>query len=166
MELPAPQLRRALESSLSVQRWVDDVVAAAPFASPDELLQVAAAAATPLTPAEIDEALAHHPRIGERPAGTTRSQRFSRREQASPDADDPTLAAAMTAGNAAYEERFGRVFLIRAAGRTRTEILAELHRRLELDDSAERAIVAGQLREIALLRLDALLRDPRAQEAR
>jgi len=63
------------------------------------------------------------------------------------------LAAAIAAGNAAYERRFGRVFLIRAAGRTRAEILGELRRRLELDDAAELAIVGEQLREIALLRL-------------
>ncbi|HEV7949033.1 MAG TPA: 2-oxo-4-hydroxy-4-carboxy-5-ureidoimidazoline decarboxylase, partial [Glaciihabitans sp.] len=54
---------------------------------------------------------------------------------------------------AAYEARFGRVFLIRAAGRSRAEILSELTRRLELDDETELAIVGEQLRDIALLRL-------------
>ncbi|WNB86548.1 2-oxo-4-hydroxy-4-carboxy-5-ureidoimidazoline decarboxylase [Cellulomonas sp. ATA003] len=101
-------------------------------------------------PAEIDEALSHHPRIGERATGISRS------EQASADADDPELVDAMARGNVAYEERFGRIFLIRAAGRSRREILAELDRRLVLDDDAERAEVAQQLREIAGLRLRTL----------
>ncbi|MCY7325058.1 MAG: OHCU decarboxylase, partial [Microbacteriaceae bacterium] len=57
-------------------------------------------------------------------------------------------------GNRRYEHRFGRVFLIRAAGRSRAEILAELERRLLLDDQTELAIVGGQLLEIALLRLE------------
>ena len=69
---------------------------------------------------------------------------------------DPELAGALLAGNQAYEEKFGRVFLIRAAGRSRAEILAELHRRLELDPDAELQQVAAELRDIALLRIPQL----------
>jgi 2-oxo-4-hydroxy-4-carboxy-5-ureidoimidazoline decarboxylase len=136
-----------------VERWVADVAAAAPFDDLDALLAFAAEAATPLAPAEIEEALAHHPRIGEKPAAGATGADHSRREQASADADDPTLAARMAAGNAAYEERFGRIFLIRALGRSRAEILAELERRMTLDPDEELAVVGEQLREIALLRL-------------
>src|SRR5690606_28869007 len=110
-------------------------------------------AATPLAEAEVDEALAHHPRIGERARGVGSAQDFSRREQASSDADDPALAVAVAAGNAAYEARFGRVFLIRAAGRSRAEILAELERRLANDPGTELAELGEQLRQIAALRL-------------
>ena len=63
----------------------------------------------------------------------------------------------LVAGNAAYEERFGRVFLIRAAGRDAEAILAELDRRLGNDDATERAETVDNLRQIALLRLEALL---------
>ena len=66
-------------------------------------------------------------------------------------ADDDV--AAIAAGNAAYEERFGRVFLIRAAGRTPGEIRAALERRLHNDPDAETIEATGQLAEIALLRL-------------
>jgi 2-oxo-4-hydroxy-4-carboxy-5-ureidoimidazoline decarboxylase len=145
-------LRDALTAALGVRRWVDEVVAGAPYGTLDELV-AAARAATPLTPAEVDEALAHHPRIGERPAGTGAAQQHSRREQASSDADDPELAARLAAGNAAYEQRFGRIFLVRAAGRTRAEIVAELERRLTLDDATEATVVAGELRDIAVRRL-------------
>ncbi|MFP5282722.1 MAG: 2-oxo-4-hydroxy-4-carboxy-5-ureidoimidazoline decarboxylase, partial [Actinomycetes bacterium] len=55
-----------------------------------------------------------------------------------------------------YEEKFGRVFLIRAAGRSRPEILAELRRRLELDPETEAGIVGAELRDIALLRIPQL----------
>jgi 2-oxo-4-hydroxy-4-carboxy-5-ureidoimidazoline decarboxylase len=142
-----------LRTALGVERWVADVAAAGPFDDLDALLAVAAEAATPLAPAEIEEALAHHPRIGERAAGSGSSAEHSRREQASADADDPTLAARMAEGNAAYEARFGRIFLIRALGRSRAEILAELDRRLQLSDEEELVVVGEQLREIALLRL-------------
>jgi 2-oxo-4-hydroxy-4-carboxy-5-ureidoimidazoline decarboxylase len=57
----------------------------------------------------------------------------------------------------AYEERFERVFLIRASGRTGPQILAELDRRLGNDPATERAETVSQLREIALLRLEQVL---------
>jgi hypothetical protein len=40
-------------------------------------------------------------------------------------------------GNARYEARFGRVFLIRAKGRSGEEILQALHARLENSDAQE-----------------------------
>lgn len=160
IDLPPAELRADLTAALSITRWVDDVAAAAPFTSLDELLAVASAAATPLSQAEIDEAMAHHPRIGEKPAGEGAAQSFSRSEQASVDADDAELAASLARGNADYEARFDRVFLIRAAGRSRAEILAELRRRIELDDATELAIVGEQLRDIALLRLEKTFADP------
>lgn len=60
-------------------------------------------------------------------------------------------------GNRRYEERFGRVFLIRAAGRSAEEILAVLNRRLENTAEDELAATAAALREIAILRLEGLL---------
>ncbi|MGC5167389.1 2-oxo-4-hydroxy-4-carboxy-5-ureidoimidazoline decarboxylase [Luteimicrobium sp. DT211] len=155
--LTAAAMRDALLPALAVRRWADDVLAGAPYDSVDALVEAATAAATPLTDAELDEALAAHPRIGERPSAEhgEAEARFSRTEQASSDAGDPALAARLAEGNRAYEGRFGRVFLIRAAGRTRAEILAELDRRLALDDDQERAVVAEQLREIMALRLRA-----------
>ncbi|MGY4856548.1 2-oxo-4-hydroxy-4-carboxy-5-ureidoimidazoline decarboxylase [Cryobacterium sp. AP23] len=152
------ELRTALLACLAVPRWAEDVAGQAPFGSVAELTEAARQAATPLARAEIDQAMAEHPRIGEKPTGTSQAAGFSRAEQASVDADDAELAAAIAAGNRNYEERFDRVFLIRAAGRSRREILAELQRRLTLDDDTEAAIVGSELRDIALLRLAVLAR--------
>jgi 2-oxo-4-hydroxy-4-carboxy-5-ureidoimidazoline decarboxylase len=149
-------LRVELRACLAVPRWIDEVAAKAPFASVDDLLSAGRQAANPLTPEEVDSALADHPRIGDKPVGDGAAQRFSRAEQESLDEDDAETAAAIAEGNAIYEKRFDRVFLIRAAGRTRGEILAELNRRIRLDDDEEFAIVEQQLREIALLRLEKL----------
>jgi 2-oxo-4-hydroxy-4-carboxy-5-ureidoimidazoline decarboxylase len=155
MNVTESSLREGLAASLNVNRWIDEVAARGPFATPAELLAVAAEAATPLSPSEIDEAIAHHPRIGEKPVGEGASQEFSRAEQSALGDEDALTAEQLAAGNAAYEERFGRVFIIRAAGRTRAEILEELTRRLELPNASELEIVGTQLREIALLRLEA-----------
>jgi len=143
-----------LRAALGVERWVTDLSAASPFDSLEALLAAAHTAATPLAPEEVDEAISHHPRIGEKPVGQGTAQDFSRREQGD-DGNAATLAG-IAKGNAAYEERFGRIFIIRAAGRSKEEILAELHRRLALPPAEEASIVGEQLRDIALLRLEKL----------
>ena len=147
-------LRVDLRACLAVPRWIDEVAVEAPFASVEDLLEAGRAAANPLTPEEVEAALADHPRIGDKPDGEGAAQAFSRSEQASLGDDDAETAATIAEGNAIYEKRFDRVFLIRAAGRSRAEILAELNRRIRLDDDEEFVIVEQQLREIALLRLE------------
>ena len=161
MDAPGPEvgeaeLREGLTACLHVPRWVDDVVGRGPYSSLDALLAVAAEAATPLSPDEVDQAMADHPRIGERPHGGGAAASFSRAEQASSRTDDEQLAARLAAGNAAYEARFGRVFLIRAAGRSRQEVQGELQRRLKNDEGEEAAESKEQLRQIAALRLRSL----------
>ena len=143
--------RDQLLSCLAVPRWADDVLAGQPYADRDALIASADSAARTLSDEELEQALSAHPRIGER--GGSQSQR----EQAGVDSDSGDTAARLAAGNAAYEQRFGRVFLIRAAGRDAEEILAELDRRLGNDDDAERGETVDNLRQIALLRLEGVL---------
>jgi hydroxyisourate hydrolase len=154
------ELRELLTACLHVGRVADEVTARAPFADGAALLAAFREAAE-LDAGEVDEAMASHPRIGERPTGSGRAAAFSRREQgAAADADDEELAARLADGNARYEARTGRVFLIRAAGRSRAEILAELERRIELPADEETRIVASELRDIALLRLASAVGEP------
>jgi len=143
----------ALRPCIDVTRWCEDIVDRRPFDSVDSLVAEAAQAADPFTTEEIDSALAHHPRIGERAGGDSREATMSRSEQAGVDPSDADVQQALRDGNLAYEERFGRVFLIRAAGRSAGEILSSLRERLQHDPASEERIIAGQLREIALLRL-------------
>ncbi len=142
-----------LAACLPVPRWVAAVADGRPYGGWRALEAAAGAAATDLDDAELAAALAAHPRIGERASGPEHRAEQSAREQSGVDSGDPEVADALAAGNAAYEERFDRVFLIRAAGRDAPEVLAELERRLGNDDATERAETVGQLREIALLRL-------------
>ncbi len=155
MSIDAEGLRAALLAALAIPGWADRVVTGAPYDGVDALVGAAITAATPLTASDIGEALGAHPRIGERRDGEDPQARFSRAEQAASADPDETLAALLAAGNAAYERRFGRVFLIRAADRGRAEIIAELIRRLANDDAEELAEVGEQLRQIMALRLRA-----------
>ncbi|MGH3361489.1 MAG: 2-oxo-4-hydroxy-4-carboxy-5-ureidoimidazoline decarboxylase [Nocardioides sp.] len=153
--LPEAEAREQLATCLDVPRWVDTVLEGRPYADGGALLKVAEVAAQTLDDAELESALDRHPRIGER-AGSGHDENHSAREQAGVDPADADLARRLAAGNLAYEDRFDRVFLIRAAGRTGPEILAELERRLGNDGETERAETVTQLREIALLRLGQL----------
>jgi 2-oxo-4-hydroxy-4-carboxy-5-ureidoimidazoline decarboxylase len=154
--LPEAAARERLAGCLDVERWVDTVLVGRPYADLGALRHVAATAAGSLSEEELEQALARHPRIGER-AGAGHDAAHSTREQAGVDHRDADVTQRLAAGNRAYEERFDRVFLIRAAGRDAEEILAELTRRLDNDDTTERDETVAQLREIALLRLEGLV---------
>ena len=147
----------ALRPCIDISRWVEAVAGARPFSSRDELLDFAAQAANPFTPGEVEAAMAHHPRIGERPTAASTEASMSRSEQAGVDPADADVAEALARGNREYEEKFGRVFLIRAAGRSAQDILAALNQRLSNSPEQEDRIVAQQLREIAVLRLEGLI---------
>lgn len=141
-----------LRPCLDVERWVADVVSRRPYPSIDELIAAGESSAYPLTEAEVDSALAHHPRIGEGATGDSREADLSRTEQPDLDHGDH-VRQRLRAGNRQYEDRFGRVFLIRAAGRDAEEILTALEQRLTHDPDTEITVVADELRQIAILRL-------------
>ncbi|HEY7044076.1 MAG TPA: 2-oxo-4-hydroxy-4-carboxy-5-ureidoimidazoline decarboxylase [Nocardioidaceae bacterium] len=153
--LAADEAQRTVDPCLGVRRWVDEVVAGRPYADLAALVVQAKASAENLSDGELAEALARHPRIGERAdpdvAGGQEAD-HSRREQSGV-SDHPELADRLQKGNRRYEDRFGRVFLVRAAGRSGTQILDELERRLDNDDETERRETVCALREIAVLRL-------------
>ncbi|MBD5787726.1 2-oxo-4-hydroxy-4-carboxy-5-ureidoimidazoline decarboxylase [Cellulosimicrobium terreum] len=150
------QARDVVLACAHVARWADEVAAARPFASVGDAARAALTAADPWTDSEVDAALARHPRIGERAAGEDSDARMSRSEQSGLDLSDD-VTTRLADGNRAYEEKFGHVFLIRAAGRSAEEILAQLTERLGNDARTERANAARNLREIAALRLEGAL---------
>ncbi|MDQ3628624.1 MAG: 2-oxo-4-hydroxy-4-carboxy-5-ureidoimidazoline decarboxylase [Actinomycetota bacterium] len=160
--LPDAEVRRLLASCLDVPRWVEEVTAGRPYVGRDDLLGQARQSAAGLTPAEVESALARHPRIGE-PAGAGHDADFSRREQSGVGVEAASVAEALRIGNARYEARFDRIFLVRAAGRSAPEILAELERRLRNSAGDEMVDVVTALGEIAVLRLDHLI-DASSQE--
>ncbi|KRF35300.1 hypothetical protein ASG94_14460 [Nocardioides sp. Soil805] len=151
-ELDDATARGRLLTCLDVPRWADDVLAGRPYDDLDQVEARMVAAAATITDDELERALARHPRIGERADAARHDAGHSTREQAGVDGDDEDVAARLAAGNRAYEARFDRVFIIRAAGRDAHEVLDELGRRLGNGDGAERAETLDQLTQIALLR--------------
>ncbi|MEO7373952.1 MAG: 2-oxo-4-hydroxy-4-carboxy-5-ureidoimidazoline decarboxylase [Terrimesophilobacter sp.] len=146
------QILAILRPCLAIERWVSEIADSRPYLDLDALLRTASIAASPFTMGELDAALAHHPRIGDRVEGTSTEARHSRAEQAGVSGTDAT-AQALADGNRAYERVFHRVFLIRAAGRSATDILGALKERLKNSAEEEAVIIETQLREIAAIRL-------------
>ncbi len=157
-ELTEADAQAELHSCLAVPRWIDEMVAGRPYASAADAITLGGARARTMTPAEVELALARHPRIGER-ASAQHDAAFSAREQSGMAQAGEDVAAAIRVGNVAYENKFGRVFLIRAAGREPAEMLVELQRRLASDDGAELSEVIEQLAQIAEGRLRVLLEE-------
>ena len=149
---PEQEVTGPLLACCDVAAWAQTVVAARPYATVDDLLATADRASGSLGAAEIEQALAAHPRIGERAPGQATEAVWSRQEQSAVDPGERTQAA-LVEGNRAYEERFGRVFLICATGLDADDILSSLRTRLRNDDATEAAVVADELRKIALVRL-------------
>ena len=158
---PAAELRPVLLACCDVPRGADAGLAGRPYADRDAAVRAADAAARSLTPDEVGRALAAHPRIGERAAGTHAEAAWSRQEQSGV-ATTTDVQQALADGNRAYEERFGRVFLVCATGLGAQEVLANLRERLDHDDPTEDAVVADELRKIALLRLERVLDEQEA----
>ncbi|HET6292465.1 MAG TPA: 2-oxo-4-hydroxy-4-carboxy-5-ureidoimidazoline decarboxylase [Kribbella sp.] len=153
---PPDQLRPMLAACCDVQRWVDRILTGRPYGELAAVTEVADRAARDLDDSEVAQALAAHPRIGDRADGDGTEATWSRKEQAGV-GDDPGIRAALTAGNREYEERFGRVFLICATGLSAEEMLTSLRRRLTNDEAAEAHVVRDELRKIAVLRLAKLV---------
>jgi len=139
-----------------IAAWTDALVSGRPYPDVATLLEIAAQAAAGWSDDDVDTALADHPRIGERPSGDGVSAALSTAEQAGVDPADARTRELLAEGNRRYEERFGRIYLVRARGRTATELLALLEQRLDHDPATERAVTKEQLGEIALLRLEGL----------
>jgi 2-oxo-4-hydroxy-4-carboxy-5-ureidoimidazoline decarboxylase len=155
--LPAAAAERELAATTAAPRFAREVAAGRPYASAPAFADAAADIAASLRWDEVEQALAAHPRIGERVAGDSAEAASSRREQAAMSEAEDAVRVALAAGNRAYEERFGHVFLIRAAGRGPAEMLAELTRRLDNDEATERAETTAQLAQITRLRVERLV---------
>ncbi len=147
----------AVEWFLSIchsRRWAASMADSRPFGTLTQAQQTADAVWLGLRPDDWMEALEGHPRIGESGGA---SQEHSRQEQAGMRDASDSVAEAIADGNRRYEERFGHIFLIAAAGRRPEEILGELTRRLHNDPEEEVRVAAEEHRRITRLRLERML---------
>jgi allantoicase len=146
-----------LAACCASRAWAAGVADRRPFADEAGLQAAADEVWSSLGPDDWREAIAAHPRIGERGEAGRRAGRWSAVEQAGAGEAGDTTPEALAEGNRAYEQRFGHVFLIRASGRSAGEMLAALRERLGNEPEAELRVAAAEQRDITRLRLGKLL---------
>ena len=152
--LPRATAVAALMTVCHSHRWAEAVADGRPYRDLEMVQDAADEIWQHLDAADWREALDGHPRIGEQGGA---SAEFSRQEQAGMSGAADDVRAAIAAANRGYEDRFGHVFLISAAGRAPAEILAELERRLHNPPDVELRVAAEEHRRITRMRLAALL---------
>ncbi|MBM7458952.1 2-oxo-4-hydroxy-4-carboxy-5-ureidoimidazoline decarboxylase [Rhodococcus coprophilus] len=159
--LPVPDADAILSECCSSRTWVGRLVDGRPYGARAELLRASDEATAALARDDVADALAGHPRIGERSDHPS-----SRREQASVGTADARIRDALAEGNREYEERFGHVYLVRASGRSAAELLSILQRRLTHDPETEWNETKAALAEINRVRLEVLVADDSAGPGR
>lgn len=132
-------------------RWACEM-AAHSFPNPKEVLATGDSIWRSLTADDWLEAFRAHPRIGERvQSAWSREEQFSARH-----ASDRTMDELREA-NRIYDEKFGHIFIVCAAGKTASTILDILNDRLPNDPETELKIAAEEQRQITHLRLKRIL---------
>ena len=134
--------------------WASQLAALRPFATPFDLTCTADIIWRALPVDAQQQAFDSHPRIGEHHAksATAASLALSATEQSTAQLT-PTTQTELAAANRLYEEKFNRIFIICATGKSADEILAILHHRLRNDPATELREAAEQQRQITQLRL-------------
>ena len=154
--LPADDAADQIRACCGSGAWARGVAARRPVGDEKALLALSDEIWRGLTLSDWMEAFSSHPRIGERQAPKTASAQaaaWSAQEQHEVASTGDALADVLRDGNGEYEERFGRIFIICATGRSAREIFDDLRRRLQNDSETELREAAEEQRKITNLRL-------------
>lgn len=136
--------------------WADQMAARRPIDGEAALLAACDEVWRNLPEPDWTEAFRSHPRIGESRvpvADEGRSASWSGEEQRRVTTAGEGIKRALAEGNRAYEQRFNRIFIVCATGKSAPDILEILQRRLRNDDRAELLEAAEEQRQITHIRL-------------
>ena len=150
----------ALATCCGATAWVAALSQQFPFATAEALYAEADRCWRGLTEADWREAFTHHPKIGdvnslkEKFASTAA---WAAGEQGAVRQAPQETLEALAAGNAAYERRFGYIFIVCATGKSADEMLALLQARLPNEPAEEIGVAMAEQAKITRLRLEKLL---------
>jgi len=136
--------------------WAAALASRRPIADEGSLVKISSDVWLTLPHEDWQEAFDSHPRIGQRHAqahATDESLRWSAQEQSAALSEDDAAKLALAEANHRYEQKFGRIFIVCATGKTSTEMLAILESRMKNDAATELLESAEQQRQITELRL-------------
>jgi OHCU decarboxylase len=153
--LPATAAANEILPCCGSERWAAEMVLRRPMPDQQSVLAASDEILSSLTESDWLEAFNSHPRIGESTAKSAapQSAAWSEQEQQNIAGADDSTKIELAEGNREYERRFRRIFIVCATGRSSTEILKILQRRLRNDERTELREAAEQQRQITQLRL-------------
>ena len=136
--------------------WAAYLAAKRPIANEAALLEASSTVWFSLPKEAWQQAFDSHPRIGQKHAqsqATEESLRWSAQEQRAVVSEDTAAKQALEQANRRYEQRFGRIFIVCATGKSAPQILSILKARMHNDPQTELREAAEQQRQITDLRL-------------
>jgi 2-oxo-4-hydroxy-4-carboxy-5-ureidoimidazoline decarboxylase len=148
--------REELGRCCGSRRWAERMQARQPFADFADLLKQADEVWWSLEPADWLEAFTHHPRIGDKEA---LRQKWAAQEQAGAARASEAVLDALAAGNAAYEKKYGHIFIVCATGKTAPEMLELLRARMNARPEDELRAAAGEQAKITRIRLEKIFKE-------
>ena len=153
--LPPDEAAQGILPCCGAKVWAYGMAARRPIVDETALLTACDQVWKSLAESDWLEAFQSHPRIGESPSATvsTQSAGWSVEEQRSLGAVGDDVKVALAEGNREYEQRFNRIFIVCATGKSALEILEILRRRLRNEQATELHETAEQQRLITHLRL-------------
>ena len=154
--LPPEEAAREILACCGSNAWATGLSSKRPIADELSLLETSDAIWRGLSEADWLEAFRSHPRIGEsrgEPSAVPQSSAWSEQEQQKAATAEEAQKMALKWGNREYEQKFGRIFIVCATGKSATEILEILRRRLHNDPVTELQQAAEEQRKIMHIRL-------------
>jgi 2-oxo-4-hydroxy-4-carboxy-5-ureidoimidazoline decarboxylase len=155
-EIPDQEATQELLPCCGSLAWARALAARRPIPDEASLLAASDGVWKNLGAHDWMEAFSKHPRIGERsapPAASAQSASWSAQEQQNVAAANAEVLSALTEANREYERKFDRVFIVCATGKSASEMLNILRRRLQNDDATELQAAAEEQRKITNIRL-------------
>jgi 2-oxo-4-hydroxy-4-carboxy-5-ureidoimidazoline decarboxylase len=154
--LPREEAAREIFPCCGSGKWAAGMASKRPIQDELSLTETSDAVWQGLGESDWLEAFGTHPRIGESRAevdSVAQSSAWSEEEQQKAASADEAMKLALKWGNREYEQKFGRIFIVCATGKSAAEILEILRRRLHNDAATELRLAAEEQRQIMHLRL-------------
>jgi 2-oxo-4-hydroxy-4-carboxy-5-ureidoimidazoline decarboxylase len=154
--LPREEAAREILPCCGSEAWAAGMASKRPMQDELSLLETSDAIWRGLGESDWLQAFRSHPRIGESRTeanSVAQSWAWSEQEQQQAAAADEAMKLALKWGNREYEQKFGRIFIVCATGKSAGEILEILRRRLHNDGATELQQAAEEQRQIMRSRL-------------
>jgi 2-oxo-4-hydroxy-4-carboxy-5-ureidoimidazoline decarboxylase len=136
--------------------WAAGLASKRPFEDELSLISTSSKIWLALPEKDVQEAFGSHPRIGQKHAqssATVKSLEWSAQEQHGAISEDNSVMLELAEANRRYEQKYGRIFIVCATGKTSAEILNILETRMQNDAATELREAAEQQHQITQLRL-------------